>query len=204
MLTRILPDQSGCSCEQTTDEPTPSLRTHYKRFTTTTSRSASARRIGTQRLTVSAARRAPSRHPGPFQDFGSQCRRSLSHVPHRSRRPGSRRLHAGHRLASKRAPARLIPEKCTHPGADVVCCFSTLPQRFALARLPDPCLAAHTPPFPHRSPQRSSANAARGGLTPPPRRAMPKGHKSFISYVAPLQEDLPTPVTSLRARGTRA
>jgi hypothetical protein len=30
-------------------------------------------------------------------------------------------------------------------------------------------------------------------LTPPPRRAMPKGHKTFIFYRAPLREDLPTP-----------
>ena len=90
------------------------------------------------------------------------------------------------------APARLVPETCTHPGFDVVCCFSTLRQRFALARLPGPCPAADTPPFPRRSPQRSSANAARGGLTSPPRRAMPKGHKTFIFYRAPRQEDLPT------------
>jgi len=36
-------------------------------------------------------------------------RDALSHVPHGSRRSGSRRLHAGHHLASRRAPARLIP-----------------------------------------------------------------------------------------------
>jgi hypothetical protein len=82
------------------------------------------------------------------------------HVPCSSRRPGSRRLHAGHRLANKRTPARLIPESFIHPGSDVVSTFSTLRQRFALARLPDPCLTALTPPFPHRSPQRSSTNAA--------------------------------------------
>ena len=33
----------------------------------------------------------------------------LLHVPHESRRPGSRHLCAGHRLASQRATARLIP-----------------------------------------------------------------------------------------------
>src|SRR6266571_484457 len=32
----------GCSREQTTDEPVPSLHTHYKRFVTTTNWSASA------------------------------------------------------------------------------------------------------------------------------------------------------------------
>ena len=37
---------------------------------------------------------------------------------------------------------------------------STRQQRFACARLPDPHLTPHTAPFPHRSPRRSSANAA--------------------------------------------
>ena len=32
----------------------------------------------------------------------------------------SRRLHAGHHLASKRISARLIPESPKHPGSDVV------------------------------------------------------------------------------------
>ncbi len=45
------------------------------------------------------------------------------HVPCRSRRPGSRRLHAGHRLANKRAPARLIPESLSLSGFDVIQCF---------------------------------------------------------------------------------
>jgi hypothetical protein len=53
--------------------------------------------------------------------LGWRCRDRPSHVPRESRRPGSRRLHAGHRLASKRAPARLIlgPPNC--PSFDAVC-----------------------------------------------------------------------------------
>jgi len=39
-------------------------------------------------------------------------------------------------------------------------------------------------PFPHRSPRRSSANAACGGLPPPSARAAAKGH-TFISCTAP-------------------
>jgi len=35
-------------------------------------------------------------------------RSTPSHVPRESRRPDSRRLHAGHHLANKRAPARLV------------------------------------------------------------------------------------------------
>jgi len=52
-------------------------------------------------------------HPNP--GAGRQCRRSPSHVPRRSRRPGSRRLHAGHRLANQRAPARLFPKSYPKP-----------------------------------------------------------------------------------------
>jgi hypothetical protein len=38
-------------------------------------------------------------------------------------------------------------------------------------------------------------------LTPPPRRAVPKGHKTFIFHTAPLQKDLPirSPLSALVA-----
>ena len=49
-----------------------------------------------------------------------RCRVSLSHVPCRSRRPGSRRLRAGHHLANTRAPARLLHRGQTSPAFDVV------------------------------------------------------------------------------------
>ena len=101
-----------------TNGPAPSLRPHYKGLSATTSRSASASRDGTQPLTASAplgdlplAR--PRQRAGQYRDTPSP-------VPRGSRRPGSRRLHAGHRLASKRTPARLIPESPKHPGFDVV------------------------------------------------------------------------------------
>src|ERR1035437_3728251 len=41
-------------------------------------------------------------------------------------------------------------------------------RHFDSHRLPDPHLTHHVRLFPHRSPQRSSANAAVGGLEPPP------------------------------------
>jgi len=54
---------------------------------------------------------------------------------------------------------------------------TTRQQRFACARLPDPHLTPLGCLFLDRSPRRSSANAARGGLKPPPagrlRRAKP-------------------------------
>jgi hypothetical protein len=65
------------------------------------------------------------------------------------------------------ALARLIPGYRTGPGFGVVLSISALDQRFALARLPDPHLTHHLRLFPDRSPRRSSANAARGGLEPP-------------------------------------
>jgi hypothetical protein len=66
--------------------------------------------------------RRPARASGPpVQPLGGppcrtarkgtgQYRDAPSPVPCGSRRPGSRRLHAGHHLASKRISARLIPE----------------------------------------------------------------------------------------------
>jgi len=60
---------------------------------------------------------APSR---PGTQRREHYRHAPSHVPRRSRRPGSRHLHAGHRLASKRAPARLIPGPHWRPGSDAV------------------------------------------------------------------------------------
>src|SRR5882757_3798860 len=109
---------SGCSREQVINEPAPSLHPDYQSFIATTSRSASACRIGTQRLTVSAAQRAPSRQLASLRQSWAY-QHSPSHVPCRSRRPDSRRLNAGHRLANRRDPARLIPAPFNRPGFDV-------------------------------------------------------------------------------------
>jgi len=52
--------------EQTTlDGPAPSLHPHYRGFITTTNRSASTPRVGTQHLAVSAAWCSSSYHPKP-------------------------------------------------------------------------------------------------------------------------------------------
>src|ERR1019366_6305934 len=79
--------------EQTTlDGPAPSLPPHYRGFITTTNRSASTPRVGTQHLAVSAAWCSSSYPPKPG---GRRYRGLPSHVPCSSRRSGSRRLHAG-------------------------------------------------------------------------------------------------------------
>src|SRR6266540_1156551 len=56
------------------------------------------------------------------------CPHPPSNVPDTSRRPGSRRLYAGHRLANTWAPARLIPDSGTQPGSDVIFKISTRQQ----------------------------------------------------------------------------
>src|SRR4051794_10672153 len=61
---------------------------------------------------------------------------------------------------------------------------STRQQRFACARLPDPHLTPHGCLFLDRSPQQSSANAARGGLKPPPAGRLRRA-TTFITRTAP-------------------
>jgi hypothetical protein len=140
----------GCSCDQITDEPAPSLPTDYRCFVTTTSWSASASASvldASQFPLLGALPLAPS--PLPER---AQYRPALSHVLCSSRRSDSRRLHAGHHLANKRAPARFFPRLYTDPGFDVISCFSTLHQRFALARLSDPRLTTLASPSPRSLP----------------------------------------------------
>src|SRR4051794_18301089 len=62
---------------------------------------------------------------------------------------------------------------------------STRQQRFACARLPDPHLTPHGCLFLDRSPQQSSANAARGGLKPPPAGRLRRA-TTFITRTAPI------------------
>ena len=107
-----------------------------------------------------------------------------SHVPRRSRRPGSRRLHAGHRLASQRAPARLIPGQKVTPGSDATYSVTTRQQRFACARLPGP----HPTSFHGRLLRIAhhdtvTGPAACGGLKPPPVRRLRRAI-TFISCAA--------------------
>ena len=92
-----------------------------------------------------------------------------------------------------------------HPGFDVTLLSNdTSP---AIPNQGDCAPSSRSPPdasrapFPHRSPRRSSANAACGGLQPPSARAAAKGH-TFISCTAPCQEALPTNRTPFHVRGT--
>ncbi len=151
LLTRLLPDSPPgrpvARANKPRNEPAPSLHPHYRSFPATTSRSASRRRDGTQRLRYPPLTRSlsPTRHA--TSATGGRYRHRPSHVPCRSRRPGSRRLHAGHHLANTRAPARPIPEALSCPRFDADEDFSTRQQRFAYAHLPGPHLTPHRAPF---------------------------------------------------------
>jgi hypothetical protein len=168
--------------------PTASSR----RLTATTGQSAGAPRNGTQSLPVSAGWDSPYRH----LPAAVSC--TPSHVPHRSSRPDSRRLHAGHRLANKRAPARLFPEPFDCPGFDAIRTnFDT--SQAVTQRLSDPHLTPHGRLSPHRSPRQSSANAAVGGLKPPPAGRLRRANLHLRWNTA--SRSSPTS-SHLRARGT--
>jgi len=78
-----------------------------------------------RRYSVPHGFRRPGRSLSPPTP-GQPYRGTPSHVPRKSSRPGSRRLHAGHHLAGKRTPSRLIPGLSTGPGSDASpACYDT-------------------------------------------------------------------------------
>ena len=155
--------------------PTPASRS----FTTNTGRSASKRRDRYSMPPVSAVGTLPlaARRTDPKGPDG-RFRRSPSHVPCQSRRPGSRRLHAGHHLASHRDIRQAHHKRTARPLAfDATSILLTTHQQRTPTPTPGWALSgtsswsppdASTAPSPDRSPRRSSANAASGGLTPSP------------------------------------
>ena len=171
-------------------------------FTATTGRSASTPRDGTHCLHGFSRSATPSRHPR------QQCQGVPSHVPCTKPQtgltsptcrtpPGQK---SGHPPDSSRADL-------LHPGFDVTLLSNdtstAIPENEDCAPSSRSPPDASRAPFPHRSPRRSSANAACGGLQPPSARAAAKGH-TFISRTAPCQEALPTNRTPFHVRGTRS
>jgi hypothetical protein len=156
-------------------------------FPATTGRSASERRIGTQCLRF-LPRHAPSRDPGcnPTPPY----RRSPSHVPCKSRRPGSRRLYAGHHLARNAGTRQAHLGRKTRPpdfdaisnpfDASTAHAHQTKSNQALLERLPGPHLTRSQPRLlPDRSPRQSSANATSGRFSARPRRADAGGPTSL-------------------------
>ena len=114
----------------------------------------------------------------------------------------SRHLDARYRLASQRAPARLVPGFCGHPGFDVTCiCFDTSTAIRSRSPSRSPPDTSHAP-FPHRSPRSRRRSRRMWWFEASPRRATPKGRQSFISCTAPLHEALPTSNSSPRSGHT--
>jgi hypothetical protein len=146
-------------------------------FTATTGRSASERRIGTQCLRclpLAGSLSRPWRPTTPVAASTLAFSRSVQE-PQTRLTPPSRRAppgqSSGHPPGSSRENSQTPRFRChldyandastahPHPGP---------PERGFLARLPGPHLTRPSAPSPCRSPRRSSANAAQGGLTPPP------------------------------------
>ena len=122
----------------------------------------------------------------------SPYRRSPSHVPCKSRRPGSRRLHAGHHLARNAGTRQTHPEGLPRTlGFDAISLISTPQQRTPDPRFPGSnafwnVFLSWSPPdaltarlFPGRSPRQSSANAAPRWFDAYPRRADAGGPTSL-------------------------
>jgi hypothetical protein len=189
--------------------PTPASRS----FPATTGRSASERRDRYSMPSVFCLGTLPLATLGAC-DPGRLFRRSLSHVPCKSRRPGSRRLYAGHRLASNAGSRQAHPKDRSAPRFR---CHlnrfrrlnddarpSTSPDRTILERLPDPHLTRSTPRLlPERSPRQSSANAAPGWFDAYPRRTDAGGPAILhLSHSTAFQKPLPTSA-SFCGRDTR-
>src|SRR5881392_741236 len=100
--------------------------------------------------------------------------------------PGSRHLHAGHHLANKQAPARLIPGQQLDPGFDVAATLSTRQQWFTHVRLPGSHLTHFMRLFRHAHHHGSFTAAADGGLESLPaeriRRAIPPSPVQHRDY----------------------
>jgi hypothetical protein len=108
---QLLPDYP-VGCMRSLNGPAPSLRSHYRSLTTTTSRSASTRDLGTQRLTVSAAQRTPSRRDrGSIHACLLTFRANAAEQVHVASMPDTT-------WPVTRVPARLIPEPKRRPGFD--------------------------------------------------------------------------------------
>ena len=124
---------------------------------------------------------------------GRTYRRPPSHVPCESSRPGSRRLHAGHHLASTRAPARLILGTASEsPVSMPPCSLTTIPRRLP-ARSPPPGISgtsswslpdASGAPFSLSLTTTVFSQRSTGWFDACPRRPTPEGHSS-ISHTAP-------------------
>ena len=144
---------------------------------------------------VSASARSLSRPGGwtsPSERPTYRC--SPSHVPCKSRRPGSRRLCAGHRLANTRAPARLIPRELGGPSVSMPSEYlrrfdsdarPRYPSRTLLVRLPGPHLMRSSRTFSLSLSTTVFSQRSTGWFSACPRRPTLEGQQTSISCTAP-------------------
>src|SRR3954451_11229039 len=163
--TRLLPGRevpvarANTPCgEPTPSLPPPSTPPHYRSFLTTTSRSASGRRVGTQRLRFPPYDALPLAHP-----------RTTARVCRIGTRFPTFRAGAADRARAAFTPDTAWPISGHPPGSSrrlLTSPVSMSSLRFDAStadRLRSPSRSpsdASRAPFPHRSPRRSSANAA--------------------------------------------
>jgi hypothetical protein len=146
-------------------------------FTATTGRSASERRVGTQCLRFPPSAGSLSRPWRPTTPVAASAlafSRSAQE-PQTRLTPPSRRAppgqSSGHPPGSSRENSQTPRFRCHLDYANDASSarpHTGLPGGRSLARLPGPHLTRSSAPSPCRSPRRSSANAAQGGLAPPP------------------------------------
>src|ERR1035437_849938 len=170
---QLLPDSFPVD-PRTTPQMTRPLRSTptapSRDFTATTNRSASTPQIGTQSLTGSSplgtlplAAPTTSGTPVPGHAFP----RSLREQQIRLTTPTCR-TPPGQSTAIRRAPPKAVLIRLGFDVTYVSNDTSTAVPKIRTAhRLPDPHLTHQVRLFPSRSPRRSSANAAPGGLEPP-------------------------------------
>ena len=169
-------------------------------------------------LNASGFRRwhAPSRNPWRPTTPGRRFRRSPSHVPCQSRRPGSRRLHAGHHLASNRDARQAHRGRTARPPAfDATSILLTTPQQ----RTPTPGHPGQTlsgtsswsPPDASSAPSPRSltttvfSQRSTGWFSALPRRTTLEGQQASISSTAPPMNDVSytTPPSAFVTHGCR-
>ena len=195
MLPRFLPAPTAWLIDiDIPDEPAPSLHHHPSEQRLPSYYEPVRQRAPRPVLNASGVCRwhAPSRDLGTC-DPGSPYRRSPSHVPCKSRRPGSRRLYAGHHLASNTGTRQAHPSRAAALGFDAIYRFRRLNDDTqpnlgpsALERLPDPHLTGSSPAFSldaHHDGLQPTQH--QGGLTPTPAGPTPEGQQSSISRTAP-------------------
>jgi hypothetical protein len=152
----------------------------------TTSRSASTPRDGTHCLHGCSRSATPSRHPRTavsrraFPRSMQEQQAGLTSPTCRTP-PGQK---SGHPPDSSRADL-------LHPGSDVTLLSNDTST--AIPENEDCAPSSRSPPdtscapFPHRSPRRSSANAACGGLPPPSAKAAAKGQNLHLLHSTMLE-----------------